>query len=155
MEDLCDCYSGIGRRIRGEPGAARAFCGIDYSLLSRCTSRVKSAPLSAPTPSPSSLFLLPSRPVIPLLSLPVASLSSHPLSHFYALFLPLVTSTILLSPLTLPRIFLFPAPIHLHVYTAKRRRRIVLTHPASQRKKGLGNLVSMERLFRFLGEINL
>jgi len=32
--------------------AARAFCGIDYSLLSRCTSRVKSAPLPAPSPSP-------------------------------------------------------------------------------------------------------
>lgn len=39
----------VGGRIRGEPGAARAFCGIDYSLLSRCTSRVKSTPLPAST----------------------------------------------------------------------------------------------------------
>jgi len=44
----------VGGRIRGEPGAARAFCGIDYSLLSRCTSRVKSAPLSTTVTSSSS-----------------------------------------------------------------------------------------------------
>lgn len=48
----------VGEQIRGEPGAARAFCGIDYSLLSRCTSRVKSAPLSVPTSTPSTLFHL-------------------------------------------------------------------------------------------------
>lgn len=85
----------VGGRIRGEPGAARAFCGIDYSLLSRCTSRVKSAPLStAVTPSStpstaisSSLFPVSLSP-LPLMS------DSHslPLPPSLSLTLPFLSS---------------------------------------------------------------
>ena len=57
----------VGGRIRGEPGAARAFCGIDYSLLSRCTSRVKSAPLTVSTSTPSHPDLTSPSSLAPLL----------------------------------------------------------------------------------------
>lgn len=92
----------VGGRIRGEPGAARAFCGIDYSLLSRCTSRVKSAPLSATTSTPSILFYLPflSQPTIPF-----SSLLFYLLSHFHAL--SLLPAPVLRFPFHFPQL---PAP---------------------------------------------
>lgn len=92
-------YSGIGRRTdKGEPGAARAFCGIDYSLLSRCTSRVKSTPLStaAPTLHPSLLPLLLYYLFHPFPSLPFSYLLTLFLS-FSLLLIHSISSFVLLS----------------------------------------------------------
>lgn len=69
----------VGGRIRGEPGAARAFCGIDYSLLSRCTSRVKSTPLHPPPSLSHLLFPIQRSPPTPL----PPSISFLPSSYFF------------------------------------------------------------------------
>lgn len=70
----------VGGRIRGEPGAARAFCGIDYSLLSRCTSRVKSTPLHPPPSLSHLLFPIQRSPPTPL----PPSISFLPSSYFFS-----------------------------------------------------------------------
>lgn len=88
----------VGGRIRGEPGAARAFCGIDYSLLSRCTSRVKSTPLHPPPSLSHLLFPIQRSPPTPL----PPSISFLPSSYFFFL---LLLSTLLprfATPLLLP-----------------------------------------------------
>lgn len=72
----------VGGRIRGEPGAARAFCGIDYSLLSRCTSRVKSTPLHPPPSLSHLLFPIQRSPPTPL----PPSISFLPSSYFFFFF---------------------------------------------------------------------
>lgn len=138
-------YSGIGRWTdRGEPGAARAFCGIDYSLLSRCTSRVKSTPLSttitsssssSSTPSAgssSSLFLISlsplplyltlSRPIFLSLSLQRPDLSFA--TNFYLISTPSLQSLSVSLPLSssLASVLYYRTLSHLHAYRMKRER---------------------------------
>lgn len=99
----------VGGRIRGEPGAARAFCGIDYSLLSRCTSRVKSTPLHPPPSLSHLLFPIQRSPPTPL----PPSISFLPSSYFFFL---LLLST-LLPRFATPLLLLLP-PHHRHFLLA-------------------------------------